>query len=371
MIKQSVLDELRQKMDITEIISQSVHLKKRGSGHIGLCPFHNEKTPSFNVWPAKQIFKCFGCGEGGDAIKFVQKQEKKNFTEAVEWLCHFYNVAIEHDQAAKEEAQEKKTARELMQQIISWAHKKYEALLHSLPEEAPAIRYLQQRGYDAGRMRSWSLGFAPDDWKFLTTPLINKGKHGPAVDCGIVVSKDAKNFDFFRNRIIIPIHDHNGILAGLAGRWVPSGDPAEDKKAIKYLNLKESPVYSKSKLWYGLHQAYKAIKEAGYAYIVEGYMDVHAMHDAALINAVASCGTEVDDGQVKLLKRYTDHVVIAYDGDEPGLKKAMKHVDLFLKADFKVSVLPFPDGMDPDEYIKHLYSTQANVVAEAEEVFAQ
>ena len=165
----------------------------------------------------------------------------------------------------------------------------------------------------------------------------------------------------------MPIHDHNGVLVGLAGRLVP-GDPTEDRKNAKYLNPCESIIYSKSKIWYGLHQAYAAIKETGYAYVAEGYMDVQAMHDSNLCNTVASCGTEIDNYQVKLLKRYTEHVVIAYDGDDSGMKKAMKQIDLFLKHDFKVNVVEFPEKMDPDEYIKHLYSTQAEPIVAAEAI---
>ena len=155
MIKQNVIDELRHKMEIQEVIADFVKLKRRGSGQIGLCPFHNEKSPSFNVMPSKQIYKCFGCGEGGDAIKFIMKHERKSFTEAVEWLCGFYNISIEYDQVSQQEAEEKKEAREVMLQLVSWAQKKYEDLLFSLPEEAPVLQYLQQRGYTEDRVRSW------------------------------------------------------------------------------------------------------------------------------------------------------------------------------------------------------------------------
>jgi DNA primase len=348
MIKQSIIDELRFKMDITEVVSNFLELKKNQA----CCPFHNEKSPSFRVTPAKQIFKCFGCGEGGDAIRFVMKHEKKSFLEAIEWLCGFYHIGIEYDQQLQQEYEKTKDAREEQLQLLTWAQKKFEECLHALPDDAAAVQYLLQRGYDRDKMRSWSLGVAPDDWKFLTTPCINMGKHGAGVDCGLLYSEGGKNWDFFRNRITIPIHDHNGVLVGFGGRLVPGGDV--DKKQPKYLNPKESLVYSKSKVWYGLQLAAKAIKEEGFVYVCEGYMDVQSMHDSAMMNTVASCGTEIDENQVKLLKRYTDHVVMCYDGDEPGQKKAMKQIDLFLKHHFKVSVVDLPEGKDPDEYINEL-----------------
>lgn len=360
MIKQSSIDQVRSRIDIHEVISKFVELKKSGNGFAGCCPFHNEKTPSFRVTPSKEIFKCFGCGKGGDAIGFIMEHEKRTFTEAIEWLANFYNVALEYDQVQHQETEEKKTKRQEMLQLISWAQKKYEDLLFSLPADAPAIAYLEKRGYTAERMRYWSMGFAPDDWKFLTTPCINMGKHAPGVECGLLYSRDGKNFDFFRNRIMIPIHDHNGVLVGLAGRMLPTGDAAADKKQPKYLNPCESLIYSKAKVWYGLWQALKAIRDRGFAYIVEGYMDVQSMHDADLANTVASSGTEIDELQVRLLKRYTEHVVMCYDGDKPGKTKAMKQINLFLKHGFKVSVVDLPGGKDPDEFIREYQLTNAS-----------
>lgn len=355
MIKQTTIDEVRGKMDIHEVVGHFITLKR----DTACCPFHDELSPSFRVNRAKQIFKCFGCGAGGDAITFVMKFKQMNFFEAVRWLCEWYNIVIEEDQQAAQEAQEKKDAREEQTALLRWAHKKYEDLLHTLPADAAAVSYLQQRGYTTERMRSWSLGYAPDGWKFLTTPAINMGKYQPSLEVGLISTSNGNSFDFFRNRIIIPIYDHNGILVGFGGRLVPSGDAEADKKQAKYFNPKESLVYSKSKVWFALNLAQKAIKKTGYAYIVEGYMDAMAMHDAEINNTVASCGTEIDAHQVKLLKRYTDHVVICYDGDDAGTKKMMKQIDLFLKHDFKVQVAPLPDKMDPDEFIIHISSPKA------------
>lgn len=365
MIKQDTIDELRQRMDIYDVISQHVNLKKSGTGYTGCCPFHNEKTPSFHVSPAKQIYKCFGCGAGGDAIRFIQEHKKMNFIEAVEYLCNTYNITIQKDQQAAQEAQEKKDKRSEMTALMDWAFTKYQQLLRTLPDESAAIAYLVSRGYSRERIAQWSLGYAPDEWKFITTPAINMGKHAVAVDCGLVVTKEGNSFDFFRNRIIIPIHDHNGIIVGFGGRWVPGLHPEADKQQPKYLNSPETLIYSKSRTWYGLCFAQKAIQTEGFAYVVEGYMDVQSMHDAGMNNTIASSGTEVNEKQVKLLKRYTDHVVICYDGDNPGQSKMMKQINLFLVHEFKVTVVELPGGMDPDEFIKQQSLTPADLTTGA------
>ncbi len=360
MIKQQSIDEVRQRMDVYDVVSKQVALKKKGAGYEGLCPFHNEKSPSFRVDIPRQIYKCFGCGKAGDAITFLMQHDKKTFVEAIELLAQQYNITLEYDQAKQQESEEKKTERQTMLELISLAHRKYEDLLFSLPDEAAAIEYMHGRGYSRDRMKQWSIGVAPDDWKFLTTPFINMGKHDPSVKCGLVYQRDGKSWDFYRNRIIIPIHDQNGILVGLAGRLIP-GNAEDDKKQAKYMNPCESIIYQKKKIWYGLWQAQKAIREAGYVYITEGYMDVQSMQDAGMVNTIASSGTEIDELQVKMLKRYTEHACIFYDGDDPGTDKAMKQINLFLQHGFKTSVVQLENGQDPDEFIREYSFTKENI----------
>lgn len=364
MIKQNTIDEVRSRMDIYEVISNYVKLKKSGSGFTGLCPFHDEKTGSFHVSSSKQIYKCFGCGKSGDGIRFIMEHDKKTFAETIEYLAQQYNITVEYDQQSQEQSAETKDKKKELVQLISWAQKKYEDLLFSLPDDAPVHQYLSSRHYSRDRMRSWSLGFAPDSWDFIKTPLINLGKFEPATHCGLIHSSSGKSYDFFRNRIIIPIHDHNGILIGLAGRLVPGADPEKEKSIPKYLNPCESLAYSKKKVWYGLWQAQKAIRDQGFAYIVEGYMDVQALHDVDICNTVASCGTEIDQLQVNLLKRYTRHVVICYDGDNAGTDKMMKQINLFLLNDFKVEVIELPEGQDPDVFIHEFDINRETAVAE-------
>jgi DNA primase len=360
MIKQSSIDNLRTHIVIEDVIGEFVQLKKHGANYSGCCPFHNEKTASFTVSPAKDIYKCFGCGKSGDAFRFIMEHEKKSFPEAIEWLANFYNLSLEYDQQTQQQSQEIKDHHAQMQQVTRWAQEQYAAALRNLPADAEAVQYLQSRGYDTERTEGWSLGYAPDDWKFITTSLINMGKYQPALDCGIIQTKDGRNWDFFRNRIIIPIHDHNGHLVGLAGREVP-GSQLTTHNSPKYLNPSESLLYNKKKIWYGLWQAQKAMREHGFAYIVEGYFDVHAMHDAGMLNTVAPCGTGIDLQQLQFLKRYCNHLVLATDGDAAGQKAMLKTIDLCLQLDLKTQVLALPNAMDPDEYIKFL--THQNIAA--------
>lgn len=353
MIKQTTIDEVRAKADIVDVVGKHVQLKRNGASWVGLCPFHNEKSPSFRVTPAKEMYKCFGCGKGGDVFRFIMDVERKSFYEAVEQLAQAYNVTVEEDAAAKQEREEIVNNRTQQLKLMRWAYEKYVEAFNALPPDAEAKQYLLQRGYTEERMQYWGFGFATDSWDNVKTSIINMGMHQVGIDCGLIVSREGKNYDFYRNRIIIPVHDVNGFVVTLAGRLLPSGQQ-EERKVAKYLNGCDSLAYNKSRLWYGLHQAQKAIKAEGCVYITEGYMDVQSMQDAGLVNTVASSGTEISDEQVKLLKRYAEHFILAYDGDDAGVAKAMKQINLFLKHDVKVSLVEFPEKMDPDEYVRHL-----------------
>lgn len=362
MIKQETIEEVRSKCDLVTVVGAYTKLKRSGSGYTGTCPFHSEKTPSFHVTPAKGIYKCFGCGKSGDVFSIVMELEKKNFFEAVEHLAAQLNIDVQHDQKAQNVTPEQRDAKKEQHALVQWAYGKYTELLLSLPPDADAMTYMQNRGYTKERMQLWGLGYAPDSWDFLKTTLINQGKFQPSVDCGLVYSAQGKSYDFYRNRIIIPIHDTNGFVIGLAGRKVPTGDAEKDKQ-YKYLNPCNSLIYNKSKVWYGLWQAKKAIQERGFVYITEGYFDVQSMHDADVINTVASCGTEIDDEQIRILKRHTDHVVLCYDGDKAGIEKSMKQINRFLQQQFKVSVVELPEKMDPDEYVRSIVNTENLVMA--------
>lgn len=357
MIKQDTIELVRSRTDIVDVIGKKLNLKRAGASMMACCPFHNEKTPSFHVFARSQSYKCFGCGEGGDAISFIMKHDRLAFSEAIEWLAAEYNIVIEYDEVAKQEAQERKDKKVEMQQVLDHAQKTYEKQLAQLPADAAARQYLDNRGITADVATRWGLGFAPHDFKFLTTPFINMGKYEPAVDAGVISTKDGKSYDFLVNRIVIPIHDVNGHLVTLAGRALPEPGTRE---VAKYINGKESLLYSKSKTLFGLYQAVrsKAIKEMGYAYMVEGYFDCMSMHEAGIQNTIAPCGTAITHDQALYLRRYTTHVVLMQDGDKAGVKSMLKAIDLFLGLDFKVEVVTLPPKMDPDEYIRYLASAK-------------
>jgi DNA primase len=348
MITQQTIDAVRNTANLYDHVAMHTAIKR----DMACCPFHNEKSPSFKIYQRTNSYKCFGCGKSGDVFTFIMEMEKKSFYEAIESLAKTYNIPVEYDKEYQQQTQQQKDLKTEALASAKWAAGRYQKALQDLPNDAPAIQYLENRGYNKERREKWDIGFAPTNNKFLTTPLINSGKHGPSVEIGLINVKEGVTKDFFYNRITIPIHDHNGIVVGLAGRQVPTDNPEMDKKYPKYLNPKESIIYSKSKIWYGLWQAQKAIKDMGYVYITEGYMDVQAMHDWGVENSIASCGTEIDINQAKFLKRYTNNVVLCYDGDDAGIKKAMKQIDMFLKLDFKVEFVELPNKQDPDEFIR-------------------
>lgn len=359
MISQSTIDAVFSTADIVDIIGTHVKLKRAGANHTGCCPFHDEKTPSFSVSPSKQIFKCFGCGEGGNVVDFIIKHEKKTFPEAITWLADRYNIAVEEDQQSQQTPQETKDKKQEMKTLLNWASGCYEKAFHLLPEEAPAKQYLYGRGYTEERIRQWGIGFAPADFKFLSSQVINAGKHSIALELGLIKTREGISNDFYYNRIIVPIHDHNGQITGFAARQIPTGTD-EDKKWPKWINPPNSLIYNKSKTWYGLNTARAAITKQKMAYLVEGYPDVHAMQDAGIENTIAPCGKEIADDQILFLKRYTSHICFIpnIDDNGSGQNAVLKHIDRFLAFDFKVSVVELPECNDADEYIRMVLTKQ-------------
>lgn len=355
MIKQSTISAVFNAVDIIDIISQYVKLKKAGTNHTGLCPFHNEKSPSFTVSPAKQIYKCFGCGAAGNAINFIMAHDKKTYPETIEQLADKYNIAIEYDQAQQQIPQETIDKKTQMQALINWAQQQYENNLQSLPADAPVLQYLHSRGYTADRIRTWGLGFAPADFKYLSTSIINMGKHSIATELGIIKTKESSTHDFYYNRITVPIHNENGFITGFAARIYTK----EDSKYPKWINPSNSLIYTKAKTWYGLHTARQAIHQQKMAYIVEGYPDVHTMQDSGITNTIAPCGKEIAPEQIKILKRYTNHVCFIpnIDANQSGQKAVLKHISTFAAADFRLSVIELPSSNDADEYIQTLINT--------------
>lgn len=352
MIKQTTIDAVFQRADIIEVVGAHVKLKRHGANHTGCCPFHDEKTPSFSVSPSKQIFKCFGCGKGGNVITFLMDHERLSFPDAVRKLADKYGIDVEEDQASAQVSQESRDKKKEMHLLVKWAADAYEKNLLSQPESSPVMQYLTARGYGHDRIKYWGIGYAPADFKFLTSSIINMGKHGLAAEIGLIKTKEGTSYDANYDRIIVPIHDQNGFITGLASRIIPG----PDAKGAKWMNPPNSLIYNKASMWYGLNTARQAITREKMAYLVEGYPDVHTMQDHGITNTVAPCGKEIADDQIRLLKKYTDHVCFIpnIDDNESGQKAVLKHIDRFVGAGFRVSVVELPTCNDADEYINNI-----------------
>jgi len=355
-------------MDVVDVISQFVKLDRNNSG---LCPFHNEKSPSFHVTAKRQTYKCFGCGDGGDAIHFLMEHEKMDFMQAIEWLANRYNVTLEYlkeDDSAKQKREEAKDHARVMLDAVQFAYRRYQTnLLNTARDNGPAWNYLlNTRQFKEVTAIVWGFGHAPDEWQFLSSAAINAGHYEAALKTGMVKTNDGKTFDFYRNRLIIPIHNINGHIIGIAGRWIPTGDEEKDKSQAKYFNPQDSLIYQKSKVLFGLYQALTAKAFAKGkdgsstpAFFVEGYMDVISMHESGFMNTVSGCGTAITLDQVRLTKRYTDHFIVFTDGDTAGMKAALKFIDMCLQENVRTEVIELPEGEDPDSYIKKYSLTTA------------
>ena len=355
MIKEESINEVRAAMSVEDVIQRcGVELKKRGASLLGLCPFHNEKSGSFNVNPARGFYKCFGCGKGGDAIRFVMEYEKRSFIEAVERIAEMYSIRLQHTKQDPEEEKQYGTRLELMGINKAAARLYQKNLLQQEPnvyatEAMLAREYLQNnRQLTQDTIIQWQLGYAPDNWKFLAPVLVEKALFVPGIELGLVATKNDSNYDIFRNRIIFPIHDIYGNVIAFGGRTmgeVNSNNP-------KYINSKESALYKKEKVLFGIHFAAKAIREKKCAILVEGYTDVISFHQHGACNTVATCGTALTAENAKELKRYTSHVILCRDADEAGMKATMKDIDILIHHDLKVDVLPLPEGDDPDTFAR-------------------
>lgn len=354
-----------------------VEIKKHGANYTGLCPFHNEKTGSFHVSPSRGIYKCFGCGAAGDSIRFVQDYKRLDFIDAIKWLANFYNIPVEEEknpQVSKEQHDEKLR----MYEVNELAAKMFHAHFLELPEDHPAKRELMEtRGFTLETITDFRIGFAPDGWRFLTDPFAKSGMLDIGYKLGLIRRKESdagdRNYDFFRNRIMFPIYNTHGQVVGFGGRLVnseqsmvnskeseaafspsPSGEGRDEVKLPKYLNSPESPIYNKSQILYGLNLATGAIRTNKEAILVEGYMDVIAMHQSHLSWTVGVCGTSFTQDQAKLLKKHCSKVIRMSDGDPAGIKSNFKSVDVLLAEGFKVDICPLPSGEDPDSLVRQL-----------------
>lgn len=346
LIPDDKIREVRERASILEVVSDYVSLRKSGANYQGLCPFHGEKTPSFNVNPARGIFHCFGCGVGGNAITFVAKMEGLSFPEAVKFLAKRVGVEIE-DRPVSATEKRRQDEREELYGVVEMAVGLYREALERSEEGGVARRYLEGRGVDKATAEAYRLGFAPDRWDYLTRHLQHRSVSlDLAEKLGLVRRRDGGGFyDTFRNRLLFTITDIHGRAIGFGGRVLDDSLP-------KYINSPESPIYHKSDVLFGVSLAKGTMREAGNAIVVEGYFDHLALYQAGVKNVVATCGTALTEGHIKLLKRYAGKVYTLFDADNAGRKATLRAMDLCLDAGFPAHVVELTAGEDPDSFIR-------------------
>lgn len=329
-----------------------MNLKRRGVNLIGLCPFHNEKTPSFTVSPAKGIYKCFGCGKAGNAVGFVMEHEHYSYPEALKYLAKKYSIEIEEEQLTAEE-QKQMDAHESMFTLNSFISGYFQDYLFNNEEgKSIGLTYLKERGFLESTLKKFQLGYAPARDFYSDHALRNGYKKDILLKTGLSIDKGDHFVDRFRGRVIFPIHNLTGKIIGFGGRILTS-----EKTVAKYLNSPESDIYNKSKSLYGIFFARNEIVKKDNCYLVEGYTDVISLHQAGIENVVASSGTSLTADQVKIIKRYTPNITILYDGDSAGIKASFRGIDMILDQGMNVKIVLFPEGEDPDSFARaHTYS---------------
>lgn len=349
MIDPRAIQQVKDVVRIEEVVGDFVSLKRKGPRYLGLCPFHNEKTPSFNVSPALGIYKCFGCGEAGDAITFLEKHEHLNYVEAIRWLAERYKVELPEEERTPEQAIEH-SERESLSVIQTWAQKWSSDQLWNTEEgKRIGLGYFHERGFRDETIRAFGLGYVPEHQSAFASAALANGFNAELLEKAgwIKRREDGTPWDFFAGRVTFPVHGLSGQVIAFGARTLKS-----DKKLPKYFNSPESVLYNKSRSLYGIWFARKAIVEAGTCYLVEGYTDVISLHQAGISNVVASSGTSLTEEQVRLIKRYTTSVTILYDGDPAGIKASLRGIDLILAEGLTVKVVLFPDGEDPDSFAR-------------------
>jgi DNA primase len=347
---------------IEEVITDFVTLKRRGTNYIGLCPFHNEKTPSFTVSPAKGIYKCFGCGKAGNVVNFLMEHDHYTYPEALRFLAKRYHIEIAEEEQTPEKIQEQ-NEKEALFLVNQFAQKYFEQLLFDTEEgKAIGLTYLQERGFRDEFIRKFQLGYSKEGWEDFSGYATGEGyKPEYLVKTGLSIKKeDHRLIDRFHGRVMFPIHSASGRIIGFGGRILSS-----DKTTAKYLNSPESEIYNKSKSLYGLYYAKNTIVSKDNCFLVEGYTDVISLHQAGIENVVASSGTSLTQDQIKLIQRYTSNITILYDGDPAGIKASLRGIDLILEQGMNVRIVLFPEGDDPDSFARSHRS------AEVEEFIAK
>lgn len=346
-IPEAKIDEVRNRADIVEIISNVVRLKRTGRNFVGLCPFHAEKTPSFSVNPEMQIFKCFGCGEGGNVFHFLMKYDRLAFPEAVRQLATQYGVDLPNAQLSDQD-QQRMRRKEQLYKVHEIAQTFYSQKLQS-PAGRQAQKYLQDRGFSQESITTFGLGYAPDAWGELSQLFSKQKLLKTAEAAGLIQPQknSSGHYDRFRNRVIFPIFNSGGRVVGFGGRVMGEGMP-------KYLNSPESPIFSKRRLFYGLHLTRQHCRNEKLAYVVEGYSDLISLYQAGVQNVVATLGTALTEEHVRLLKGFPEKVILVFDGDTAGAKAALRSGPLFINQGLEFKIFALPKGYDPDTYVKEV-----------------
>ena len=354
MISQHTIQQIQSRIDIIEIVGGFVKLKKRGANYLGLCPFHNEKTPSFTVSPAKEIYKCFGCGRSGNSISFLMEHEKYSYTEALRWLANKYNVEIEETESSPEVKQLQQLADSLY--IVNGFAQKYfsENLFKNEEGIDIGLSYLKERGFQEDIIKKFQLGYCLQQRDAFAKAAM-AAQYNPDIlqKTGLVVIREEALVDNYRGRIIFPVHNNTGKVIGFGARIIGKND-----RAPKYINTPENELYIKSKILYGSYFARQAIDRNDECLLVEGYTDVISLHQAGIENVVASGGTSLTTDQIRLIKKYTNNLTIIYDGDNAGVKAALRGLDMALEEGLNVKLVLIPDKDDPDSYVRRLGASQ-------------
>ncbi len=350
-----IIDEIMQTSRIEEVIGEFVNLKRAGSNLKGLSPFTDEKSPSFVVSPAKQIFKCFSTGKGGSVVTFLMEKEHFSYPEALKWLADKYSIQLPEEAPATAAEIAAITERESLHIINEFAKEYFMNSMHESEEgKAIGLSYFEERGFRMDIVKKFQLGYCLNKGDDFTKAALTKGYKLEYLEkVGLVKSKDDRHFDFFRGRVMFPIHSVSGRTLGFGGRTLIT-----DKKIAKYFNSPESIIYNKSEILYGLHFAKGDIVKYDNCFLCEGYTDVISMHQAGIQNVVSSSGTSLTKEQIKLIRRYTQTITILFDGDAPGIKASFRGIDLILEEGLNVKVVLFPEGEDPDSYSKSVSSSE-------------
>jgi DNA primase len=349
MLDQTTIDRINDAAQIQDVVSDYVTLRKRGANLTGLCPFHNEKTPSFSVSPAKGIFKCFGCGKGGNSVHFIMEYEQISYYEALKFLAKKYHIDFEERELSAEEMAIRND-RESMFLVNEYAQQYFSNILHNhIDGKAIALAYFRERGFRDDIIRKFQLGYSLEQRDAFTLAAINKGyKKDYLVKTGLTLENDNRQFsDRFRGRVMFPVHSLSGKVVAFGGRILK-----KDDKMAKYVNSPESDIYHKSNELYGIFFAKKAIVKQDRCFLVEGYTDVISMHQNGIENVVASSGTSLTPGQIRMIHRFTENVTVIYDGDAAGIKASIRGIDLLLEEGLNIKVLLLPDGDDPDSFAR-------------------